>query len=97
MARHREAPVTPGDETTGPVVARGTGQAIERNLRDLDSTADRRVQRPHPRRHGPFPDADLRRFAGEPHAFLLSCAGKIVTVERVTDEEVRRDLMQAAS
>ena len=69
------------------------GLTINPTLRQAKFTAIESVQPLPPRRHGPFPDADLRRFAGEPHAVLLSCAGKGVTAERGTDDEVHRDLM----
>jgi len=41
-------------------------------------------------------DAVFVWIPDEPQAFRLSCAGKRVTVERVTDEEVRLDLLSAS-
>ena len=55
-----------GNETTGPACHRETGPAINESLRQPKFTATLRVQRRAPRRHAPWPDSSLWRFAGWP-------------------------------
>ncbi len=64
--RQAEAPLIPGDKASREVVRHDPAQAINPTLRQAKSNAEASVQRPAPRRRGPFPCPSLREFSGRP-------------------------------